>query len=188
MNHFIISILLSFLFFGFSIAKADLSDEPSSQSDYSELSVWKIKNVDGLGNGTGFFIETNHFVTNFHIVSHVLKDGDFEGIVLSQEGSDFVLKIKRVLVLSALYDLALLETEESATSFLSLREHSPKLGENLSVIAYPGILAKVRKIGDVIHEDERIYTFPVDNSDLWGVSGGPVLDEWGQVVGVAFGG
>ena len=43
----------------------------------------------------------------------------------------------------------------------------------------------MRKTGNIFYEDSRSYTFPVDHSDKGGSSGSPVLDEQGEVVGVA---
>ena len=186
MKHFIISALLNVALFGFSFAKADsLSDESSLQLNKYKQAVWKIKNVEG--RGTGFFIGENHLITNFHVVSNLLKSGDFEDIFLSQEGSDFVLRIKRVLALSALYDLALLETEEFVTNHLTLRESTLESNEDIFVAAYlQGAFVEIRKIGNVIYEDGKSYTFPVDHPDLHGASGGVVLDGQGKIVGVAF--
>ena len=127
-------------------------------------------------------------------------------IVLSQ-GENTVF-VKRVLALSAVYDLALLEVErdpidplilkdevsisemeEEAVNFLSLREDPPRPDEDLFITAYPkGVFTRVRKTGNISYEDSLYYAFSVNRSGLSGASGSPVLDEQGQVVGVSFGG
>ena len=67
-------------------------------------------------------------------------------INLGQEGNSSVLRIKKVISVSALYDLALLETEESVTDYLNLRENSPEPNEDLFVIAYPGrVFTKIKE-------------------------------------------
>ena len=203
MKKFIVSILLSLLFFGFYSAKADSSSsETSSQLINSEQAIWKIHHLGRYGNGTGFFVGPNHFITNFHIVSGLLnrpfigdtsQDHGSENkdpvnrIVLSQEENSSILRIKRAIAVSALYDLALLETEESGTNYLSLRESHPEPSENLFLAAYPNrIFTRIKKTGDIFYEDSHKYKFPVNHFFLHGVSGSPVLDEEGLVVGVAF--
>ena len=195
MRHFIFFLLLLFTFFGFSFARADLPDEPFLQSENSKLSIWKIisfeENIEeNTVYATGFFVGENRFVTNFHVLLSILgRAKDNTSIALSQEGSDSVLRVKKVLALSALYDLALLETEENTTNFLSLRENPPEPSENLIIPAYPSeIFTTIKKTGNIIREDSIDYTFPVNNFLLNGASGSPVLDEQGQVVGVVYGG
>ena len=200
MKHFI--ILLNLSFFGLSFAKADTSpDEVSLHLNKSKQAIWNIrvqhksnhfgdtilKFVLGLSgsSGTGFFIGPNYFVTNLHVIFSLLGSTSSSTVTLSQEGNSSSLKVKRVLAISALYDLALLETEESITDYLSLRENLPNPDGNLFLLGYPGgIFKKIEKTGNIIYENEKEFAFTTDNSNLNGASGSPVLDEKGQVVGV----
>ena len=197
MKYLIVLIYIKASFFVFS-AEAYFFDKTSSQLDHSKKAIWKIQDPAGEHtNGTAFFIGTNYVITNFHVFTALYdnKPQDYrfgnqktiDYMVLVQEDNPTVLKIKRVLALSALYDLALLETEESVTNYLQLREDLPKPDETLFLMAYPnGDFTKIRKIGDVVYEDEQIYGFLVNHSFLEGASGGPVLDEQGLTVGVTF--
>ena len=193
MKHFIISILLSFAFFSFPFAKANLPDDPFSPFDNSELSVWQVFSSEENTKssyilGTGFFIGENQLITAAHVISRILsKATDGTHIALLQEGSDTVIRVKRVLALSFLYDLALLEVEENVTNFLSLRETPLELDEELFFTGYPqGILKKIRKTGNISEYDNDYY-FSVAHSSLGGASGSPVLDQLGQVIGVLYG-
>ena len=188
-RYFIVLVLLGFMLFGFSFAKADSSidTETSLQLDNSELAIWNIFNI-GMNNGTGFFVGENLFVTNFHVISYMLNGSrSLADIILLQEGGDFVVTIKKVIAVSALHDLALLETEDSVANYLHLRESSPEPGEDLFLRAYPyGVFTEIRKTGDIFFENDLYYTFPTNNSSMAGASGAPILDDQGQVVGVVF--
>ena len=209
MKHFI--IILNFILFSSFIAKANVpSPETPPRVENAERAIWKISN--DFTSGSGFFIGPNQFVTNLHVINpllhkpsveNTLREDEFQeertrgytvkkevmdGIAsLSQENNSSVLKVKEVLAVSVLYDLALLETEESVTDYLSLREGPLKPNENLFVIGYPKrVLTTISKTGASVYEDNQRYDFPVNHSSLKGVSGSPVLSEQGLVVGVAF--
>ena len=56
------------------------------------------------------------------------------------------LELKRILAVSAVYDLALIETEENVTNYLRLREDPVDPGENLFLNAYPdGTFKEMKK-------------------------------------------
>ena len=192
MKRFIFSFLLPLSFFSFFPARANLPDDSVLKPDNSELSVWKIYAseyedfVTGKAQGTGVFIGKKHLITSFKVISSILNQAtDRTNIVLLQEGDDLVLKVKEVVTLSALCDLALLKIEEEVTNFVRLRETPIEPREDLSLIAQPyGILSKFSKIGDIIYQDDKSYIFPVDDSLLSEVSG-PVLDKNRQVVGLS---
>ena len=180
--------------------------------DSSKRAIWKImlnferslitpdSDKERVVNGTGFFIGTNHFITNFHIIDNLLNKDNRPGvlenkniidyIVLSQKGRASVLRVKKILAVSALHDLALLETEESVENYLSLREDMPESNEIFFLPAsYPGgVFREIIKTGHIIYEDDLSYSFPINRSYLEGTSGSPVLDVRGQVVGVTFSG
>lgn len=119
-------------------------------------------------------------------MSGLLETGSVKDIVLSQDGQDTVLRVKKVRDLSALYDLALLETEETVTHFLKVNETPPESTASLFIPAYPqGNFKKIEKTRDFSYKDNYIYELTVNHSDLSGVSGSPVLDERDQVVGLS---
>ena len=171
------------------------SSEMPLQVENAKQAIWGIYDLYGSTSGTGFFIGTNHFITNFHVVFGMLlpqdKDhepenqGTINHVVLKQKGNPSVLKIKKVLAVSVLYDLVLLETEENVTNYLSLRENPPESSENLFLIGYSNeVLTKIRKTGNIVYEDSQHYSFPTDYFFSGGASGSPVLDEQGLVTGV----
>ena len=210
MKYFIVFILLNLVFF--SLPRAGANSPPQEKLlslERFEQAIWKISSLENdenekgrvVFNGTGFFVGANHLITNFHIIFHMLKWPEND-IVLSQGGN--IAFVKRILALSGIHDLALLEVErtpvnslnlteewpkfdmeEEPTSFLSLREDPLKPDENLFLVAYSqGAFTRIRKTEDISYEDRQHYGFSIDKSGLSGASGSPVLDEQGQVVGV----
>ena len=185
MKTFIAFILLSFFPLGFSVVKAESlsSFQSASQLDRSEPSVWSIGHF--FTAGSGFFIGPNLFVTNFHVVSESLLNGNTVKDIMLLNKDHSSLSVKKILALSAFYDLALIETTESVTNYLSIKEKPPESEKELFLLAYPaGKFKKIKKMGHIINEDNQLYTFPANHSSLYGSSGGPVLDEKGQIAGV----
>ena len=150
--------------------------------EHVRRSVWKI-NI-GIYSGTGFFISPNRFVTNFHVMRHFRNLSD---IYLSQEDSSRILKVKRIIGLSALHDLALLETDQLVDFHLQIREESLQEGA-LFITGYPnGKLEEMRNTDTYIRHSDDEYSFYTDyDGALFGMSGSPVVDEKGQVTGVVF--
>ena len=194
MKQFIIVVLSNTIIFSFLISNGAnaLPQESFSRIDKSEQAIWKIfpfdENMEIQGGyATGFFIGENHFVTNFHVLSPILDLAtDSTHIGLSQEGNTSILKIKRILALSAFYDLALLETEESVANYVSFREHLLDLSEDFFSIAYPGgVFTRLNKTGVMLYEGNQKYEIFVNHSTLQGSSGSPILDGQGLVSGVA---
>ena len=147
-------------------------------------SVWKISAQGGMG--TGFFIASNKLVTNFHVINSLLGDvSKVENITLSQEGNAKTLKIKGILAVSALHDLALLETTGSVDHYLSIRRKPIQEKEDVFLTGYPGgKLTDIKKISDRLMFSRDATSFFVNNISLDGASGSPVVDAKKQVVGV----
>jgi S1-C subfamily serine protease len=134
------------------------------------------------GSGTGFYVTTTgHLVTNAHVV---------EGCRQVTLASDVLLTIVDVDDTS---DLALLRSDAAASSIpLALRQgRGVRLAENVVVAGYPlaGLLSSGLNVttGTVsalagLGDDRRQIqiTAPVQP----GNSGGPLLDQSGNVVGV----
>ena len=155
-----------------------------SQSGDIKDSVWKIQK-DFHSSGTAFFIGPNFFVTNFHVLHEMLRNGDsLKQITLRQEGSSFYPTVNRVIAISVLHDLAILETKESVSSYLQIKGGNITPNEELSALGYPqGRFRQIKKTGQLFAEDSS-YFFLANYSRLSGGSGSPLLNEKEQVIGV----
>ena len=154
-------------------------------------------NIGGMssGNGTGFLVGKNRFLTNAHVVSN-------NRLIYIKKVSDPKPYLARVISVAHDCDLALLEleTDEDFKSAFGGIEPlyiggTPKLNTTVIAVGYPigGERISVTR-GVVSRIDFRAYShsgvdnhlaIQVDAAINPGNSGGPVLQN-NQVVGVAF--
>jgi S1-C subfamily serine protease len=133
--------------------------------------------------GSGFFVDKDVVATNFHVI-----DGAAAGYA-KVTGQTAKLNIKGTVAVDALHDLALLQLDASSTVGLQV---APKLSANIGDPVYAignpkglegtfsqGIVSSVRSIGS-----DRILQITAPISP--GSSGGPVLDQSGNVIGISF--
>jgi S1-C subfamily serine protease len=135
------------------------------------------------GSGTGFFITEDGFlVTN----EHVVKDATEVRLVTSAGTID--AKVVRV---DSANDLALLKTEGHFASLPITSSRAVKLGGTVATIGFPdttlqGFSPKLAK-GEIaslsgIQDDPRYFQISVPVQP--GNSGGALVDEYGNVVGI----
>jgi S1-C subfamily serine protease len=133
--------------------------------------------------GSGFFIDKDVVATNFHVI-----DGAAAGHA-KITGQTAKLNIKGTIAVDALHDLALLQLDASSAVRLPVASKlSVNIGDAVYAIGNPkglegtfseGIVSSVRALGS-----DRILQITAPISP--GSSGGPVLDQSGNVVGVSF--
>ena len=183
---FVIVFILFFLPC-FSFSHASTQDIPEKVLA-ARRAVWKIHSSNNLEFGTGFFIGPRHFVTNFHVINGLLNKSSFKDFILSQEGNPRKLRVRRIISLWALHDLAILETEQGVSDYLSLSEEAiPQQKEDLYMIGYPeGSFKIMKRTGNFLYQHNDFYIITCNHSELSGASGSPVLNKQGQVLGVHF--
>lgn len=134
-----------------------------------------------VGLGSGFRIAGGRFVTNAHVIA-----GASRVEVFNDSGA--LLGVARSAdMLSTSVDLAILPSAGPRAPYLSLAGASPAIGEHVIVIGAPegltntvsdGIVSARRKIG-------ARHLLQISAPISPGSSGGPVLNNKGQVVGVS---
>src|SRR5215813_2864958 len=142
------------------------------------------KNHNVKSSGTGFFASSDgHIITNHHVIDRCSK--------VTVVGHDrTTASDASVVAKDNANDLALLRTANLPTAVPALR-FQPKLGENVSVFGYPlsGLLSSSGNFtpGAItatagLRDDSRMLqtSAPVQP----GNSGGPLIDKYGNVVGV----
>jgi serine protease Do len=172
----------------YNVAIAD-SSGPSDIIQY-QSSAEKIEpeqKFKHFTSGTGFFVSNNYIITNEHVVQGC-KNITIRGAV--QPGS------ARIQAIDKQNDLALLKTSANPERIAQLRgdEIPVNAGEEVIVMGYPlerGIrgdyLIKKAVITDPEDVYEGIKRVQFTDSVEKGNSGGPLLDDNGNVVGVVVG-
>jgi S1-C subfamily serine protease len=145
--------------------------------------VVRLQAVDGMG--TGFVVsESGQIVTNAHVVGN-----DDAPSVETFEGAMFAAKTLRK---SVDVDLALVQVEPASDGWMPMQVAPvalPEVGSDVYVIGHPvglgwtitrGIVSAVRKAGEIA----PIEMIQTDAAISPGNSGGPLLNRYGQLVGV----
>ena len=131
--------------------------------------------------GSGFFIDKNTLITNFHCV-----DGA-DAIQLKIAGKDDIIKGAKVVKASEEFDLAVIRTKQDFPYLKIDSLGKEKVGSKIYAIGNPrglegtisdGILSGKR-------DNEGVEFLQITAPISPGNSGGPVLNEKGEVIGVS---
>lgn len=136
---------------------------------------------DRLAQGSGFVLQDGRVVTNAHVVR-----GAARADVLTENGQ-LLLTTHYAEIFDTESDVAILPRIPNPPAGLALANSTPAIGEQVVVIGSPeglsnsassGIVGALRQIGDKRYLQ---ITAPISH----GSSGGPVLNQRGEVVGVS---
>ncbi|MFL2840685.1 MAG: serine protease [Pseudohongiellaceae bacterium] len=154
-----------------------------------ESSVYRVEVVTpGVENkasvGTGFVIgRPDILASNYHVVSNVVNEPD--RYRLEWEGVDGRRGSLKVLAVDVVHDLAILQAEELMGLPLQIAD-LPENGVSLFSLGHPLALdlAIVNGTNNGLQESSLYEKILFSGNINSGMSGGPTLDRFGQVVGV----
>ena len=144
--------------------------------------------------GSGFFLFDNRtFITNHHVLEGFLLKDDIlnwdEVIFRDHTGKEAHFRIKGVKFLSMMHDIAVLDVEGYEGPVLKPAEELP-FGKRFYIAGYPGDSFKIHPVRnlfdmDAIHYGAFREIFDCSyGTDFSGSSGGPALNQVGDVVAV----
>lgn len=130
--------------------------------------------------GSGFFVEKNKVVTNYHVIS-----GASQITITMQDMKKFT--VSRILGYDAMLDLVILEVDAKGYEPLKLSSSDVSVGESVYALGSPLGLTGTMTDGMVSSASRVIegvnfiqITAPISQ----GNSGGPLVNVYGEVVGV----
>lgn len=158
-----------------------------SAEDIYKQSVDKVamiisyKNGIPYSQGSGFFIDRNTLVTNFHCVAGA------DGIEFKVTNNDKVYKEAKVVKASDEYDLAIIKTEHAFPYVKVDSLGNEKIGSKIYAIGNPRGLEGTLSDGILSgkRDNDGIEYLQITAPINPGNSGGPVLNEKGDVIGIA---
>jgi hypothetical protein len=140
--------------------------------------------ITDLGQGSGYFIDSNIIVTNYHVISNAKT----AKVVLNNEAQKY--EILGYLAVDKINDVALLLVDYKSQNILEIENEIPNPGDHVFSISTPIGLSKTFSDGLISGKknfDGRTLiqiTVPISH----GSSGCPIMNEYGDVVGIAVGG
>lgn len=144
-----------------------------------------VYNSDGsqLGSGSGFFISHDGvLVTNFHVIENA-----YSASIKLHDGT--IAKVDEILGYSIQKDIAVLKADISGVTALTLGDSS-EISSGQKVYAIGSPLGLENSISDGIVSNpyrEEVGGIQITAAISAGSSGGALLNEKGEVIGVTFG-
>ena len=198
-------LLLSFmvgglmLFYGTTVVTALTSPEIAKTALGStvHLGIFDAQ-VNLLAKGSGFFVGPNQIATNYHVIEAILNEGAIGGAKLV--GKEDIYAIEKIIAHSKNHDLAIVKVKGVKITGIDVPplplgdSDTVQIGDKVYVAGNPkglegtfsdGIISAIRPGGvpPLVRGKILQMTAPVSP----GSSGGPVLNDGGEVIGISVG-
>ncbi len=166
------------------VVRKKLPKNKQKETTPKAAKVIRDDKVFSAASGTGFIVtDKGHIITNHHVIKGC------ENVKAHQKGKDYPAT---VIATDSVNDLALLKTTLTTKDFFSLSSKNAFLMQDIFVAGYPfgnfisssvkitkGIVSALTGIGN------NYSNMQIDAAIQPGNSGGPVINEKGNVIGVA---
>ena len=151
-------------------------------------------NAKGGSTGSGFFVDSNQIATNYHVIKAILNEGALGGAKLV--GKDEIYAIEDIVGFDKEKDLAIIKVREAKGRRINVPalplgdSDTVQIGEKIYVAGNPEGLEGTFSDGIIsgIRGDSADKLFQMTAPISPGSSGGPVLNNSGEVIGISVGG
>ena len=160
-----------------------------NKDQFAEGATTEIQSNDNdkvfaAASGTGFFVSrSGHIITNYHVIEGC------DAVKVSFAGDDIKLK---TLAVDKKNDLAILKSKITPLKFYSVATEDASLLENIIIAGYPlgkkvssSIKTSKGSVTSLSGYEDNFSEFQTDAALNQGNSGGPIINQKGNVVGVA---
>ncbi len=167
-------------------------DEDFSLKEYSSTEIYNQalkytgeiltydKNGDALAQGTGFIYSSDgKIITNYHVI-----DGAYSATITIGEDT---YAIQTVLAYDADIDLAILKINATGLTPANVCKNDPVTAETVYAIGSPRGFTATVSVGVVSYAKRVVndVTYVQHDADItYGSSGGPLINKYGEVIGV----
>ena len=173
-------LIFSFVFLSNNLFAIDAKELFKRTRDSVVLIIAFDSGNQPLALGSGFFVgDGNAIVTNYHVIEGASAVG-----VKSTVNS--LALVSSVLSVDLQHDLVLLAVSTSGPA-LRLSARSPDVGEEIIAIGNPKGLEGTLSVGIVsgVRQENAASVYQITAPISPGSSGGPVIDQSGEVLGVS---
>ena len=168
------------------INKIKLGSETDQSSLYWKMDMQSKVHQINLGSGTGFFISPKHIITNFHVIQNSF-DENIKTISIKKIEGESISNNLKLLKISSIYDLALLESAKPVESYLKV-EHSGQYSQKeaflITYIKNSLIKTPIYYFKSLFNEELILFERDSRLGNLKGASGGAVVNSKGNIIGV----
>ncbi len=147
--------------------------------------VFMVYTTDGSNvyQGSGFFIDDNGLaISNYH----VFKDTGVGMEAIKLERDDTAYKVSEIYTKSEEYDFILFRVECGRTNYIPIASSKPSIGDRIFTIGSPKGLENTFSSGDVSQWRDE-FLLQISAAIDHGSSGGALINEYGEVVGITSG-
>ena len=133
--------------------------------------------------GSGFFIDNQGLgVSNYHVFKNTIKGQE----IIRKVDSDHVYKIIEIIAIDDVHDIILFRVNCNNNNYLKIAHDKPEVGEKVYAIGSPRGLENTFSSGEI--SQWRSNSIIQTNVQIdHGSSGGPLINQYGLVVGITSG-
>ncbi len=178
--------------------QGDDTSAPKAELNSKELASYGQKctvtiRIGENALGSGFFIDgEGTVVTVFHVLEGALQELNESGSTSTRIYVDVMghgnIPVETVVSWNPVYDLAVLKLDYASENFLTFADEEPSVGESVMAVGSAlGDLGGTCTSGNISSEKRKvglIECLQTDAAISGGNSGGPLLNVYGEVVGI----